>query len=505
MELPKTVTRIDLVVDRDDGQTVAVQGGGLVEPAPDNPGRARVRVAPEARQVLLAAIGPAKRFDLRPLLLGVALGIGLSLAPTAARRLMPAPSAATPKPSPCSARIDEALAHDRWSDALARTRECGAPASGANAYFAAGDFAQASTMFAAARLREPTRRPSLDETEAHLFAGEPVRAAAAAHEMIDRFYAGPATTEKRTLECIAAKIDAIVANPDEAGPDRGSCVQRPSALGSAPRTIAAPYDRAVANPFSAYVGTRGRLRDRPLAIESRLVGTTSASDIERAAWSSELALFHAWSGARDRAEPFFVGLDQVARDLANGFHREEERPFFEAAMSVAAAAALYLHDDLRVDTYARLGEAHSAGVVLQVRRTLSPKQPWEAQIEDDHWVDHAQIFTAARGGDGAALAAVLVQQHTTGADTLARVFPRLERNQDAVRAWFDDAFPGPCLDCGATELLGHLVERRNVALVLDRRAEAEYLAPVIRRFSDARLAPRTADIVDDLESFFAPR
>ena len=112
---------------------------------------------------------------------------------------------------------------------------------------------------------------------------------------------------------------------------------------------------------------------------------------------------------------------------------------------------------------------------------------------------------AARGGDGAELAAVLVQQRTTGADTLARVFPRLERNQNAVRVWFDEAFPGPCLECGAEDLLGHLVERRNVAIVLDRKAEADALAPVIARFTDARLAAQTADIVDDLEGFFAPR
>ena len=309
-------------------------------------------------------------------------------------------------------------------------------------------------------------------------------------------------------------------------------------------------------PASAVVGVRGRLRARPVAVERRILelyvegkavprhprGKRGAFGVLDAIWeeqggdryarlsgyAAELALFHSVNGLPNRAKPQFEMLDRIATALEKNttFFRynpvdgeakadvreliaeqsRDERDHLRLVMSVAAAAAHFANDEPRLKRYAAAGDPHSSGAHLQARRMMDPSRPWESPpIEDGHWADHMALFDAARSGDGKDVAALLATQHATGAETLPRIVPRLRTGEDALLRWFDERFPEPALNAGASVFLGHLTDRRVVARLVGRPQEADVLAPAVERFVDALTDPVIAYELDELETFFAPR
>ena len=173
-------------------------------------------------------------------------------------------------------------------------------------------------------------------------------------------------------------------------------------------------------------------------------------------------------------------------------------------MSIAAASALLANDAARVKRYAALGEPHSGRVVKQLDTMLraGAGAPWQEPAEDGHWADHKAVFDAAMLGDGTLVAHRLVAQRSTGRAVLPRVLPRIRQNRAALERWFKESFPAPCLTCGASEYLGHVSDRREVARLLGDGAERDALLPTATRFTDALTDVSIAFELDELETFF---
>lgn len=308
----------------------------------------------------------------------------------------------------------------------------------------------------------------------------------------------------------------------------------------------AGYD-VVGNPYSAAVGTRARLTARPVGVEKSLLdrlilapgpgrpppyGSPQpyggrldlffGSELDYyprvATFAAELTLFYAYAGFPERSARYWPMLDTVASvmeaDPPKSFHVvttefawekkmvESERDAMTYVMSIAAAAALLSNDPARTKRYAALGEVHSAHVVRQLESTLKNPAVWEEPAEDGHWADHKALFDAASTGDAANVVTVLKTQRTTGRDTLARIVPRIRTNRPALDAWFKGAFPAPCLTCGASDYLGHVSDRREVARLLGDTQESARLRPVAEHFTDALTDVSIAFELDELETFF---
>jgi hypothetical protein len=309
-------------------------------------------------------------------------------------------------------------------------------------------------------------------------------------------------------------------------------------------SAAAAYD-VVGNPFTAAVGTRARLAARPVGVErsllDRLLVPPGPGRPDRDAspyggrldlffgnendfyplvstFAAELTLFYAYAGFPERSAPYWPILDRVAGVLEavpeRSFHQvttpfawdkkmvEDERDSLSYVMSVGAAAALLSNDPARVKRYAARGEVHSAHVVTQLESTLLTPGAWEEPAEDGHWADHAALFAAGASGDGEQVTAALLAQHATGRDTLARVLPRIRQNRASLVRWLSNGFPAPCLGCGASDYLGHVSDRREVARLLGVAAESEALRPAAARFTDALTDASIAFELDELETFF---
>lgn len=451
-----------------------------------------------------------------------------------------APVAVEAKEPACSRQVRELLAKNRFADAQATA--CDVPDTVATLAFVRGAFDEASAAWS-----DPSGAPSLSRAEAHLFARAPRRtelAAATTQQMVRVFYPGPATDERRYLECVAglverrADADRVREPAWPRAANRRTCGHKLTprialeledeggmAGGFEPD---APFYEAVRAPAGAVVGARGRLFARPVGLENRLLseyvfGTVArptprpieaqrgrygllgaiwddgARDryVRLSAFAAELALFYAWAGLPERAKPLFEMLDRVAADRAG--HAD----LLAHVMSIATAAAHFANDEPRMKRYGALADTHSAGAHLQVRRMLDPKNRWESPpIEDGHWVDHVEQFDVAARGDGAALAEVLKRQGATGAETLPRIVPRITKNREALVAWFESDFPAPCTTCGAFALLGHLVDRRTVATLLGQPDDSQ---SAITALVDALTSPEFAYEVDELETFFAPK
>ncbi len=184
---------------------------------------------------------------------------------------------------------------------------------------------------------------------------------------------------------------------------------------------------------------------------------------------------------------------------------EDERDALRAVMAVAAAAALHSGDQARTERYAHNAEVYSASVVRQLRAALQGNAAWEEPIEDGHWPDRRPLFAAGVSGDAAAVVRQLVEQKSTGRDVLPRIMPLLRVNRSAVATWSATQFPAPCLTCGASSLVGHLSDRREVARLVGTKDERDRLLSVVTRFVDALTDPATAFEIDEVETFFGTK
>jgi hypothetical protein len=587
------------------GDVVRVRGA--IAPAPDDAALYRggsnvVAVRPPKgaeqtlpRAVIIASATTPARLRTRPSFVrwgatAVAFLVGASAVPLFHRRsVAPSPIAnATATTVACREKVLSHLEHDR-PDAAARER-CTDPQARAMLAYANGEFVAASDAFADALTADPSVRPSLSETEAHLFAHRPDRAAVAARRMVAHFYPGPSTAEKRYLECVAGLVDRLAAGaPGEPRAPRdkmdpalhpNACsespllelahqVDRENHLGGLETEFPASYD-AVGQPVTAVVAPGARLGARPVGVERDIldrfvlakgpsrppptgyVGRDPNDDyglvgygrigyfawgdgpdiyVRLTAFAAELALFYAHAGTPERIAPYWPILDRVAasreasppksfhvvatldpdpawraHSIARMAHDkkvvEAEDTYLTYVMSVAASAALLSGDEARVKRYAPHGEVHSMSVLAQVVR-MRDAAAWETPKEEDHWPNRAELFSAVPGGDGRRIADILAREKDTGRDTLPRILPRLQSNRAALDAWFDDAFPVPCMTCGASAYLGHLADRRAVAALLGKKEESARLAPVIARFVDAETDEAVAWEIAELETFFA--
>lgn len=381
---------------------------GVVSPAPDDDALYRergrtFRVAAEdahepgvPRAVLIAATSPvsARRITaprLERAVLAGALGLGvvsatlLAMRPAAPRDAGVAASANASVPSACRKAVLERLEKND-PGAMAAARACADPYARGLASFAEGAFTDASAALSEARLREPELAPSLTEAEAHLFAHDFARAASTVRVMVDRFYPGPETAEKRYLECIVGVLDAR-AGQAEGGPGP---ISHNTWMGTKYRKICSPRDFAafareldaegtyfgaedmkawqqrdyakagaydvVGTPFTAPLATRARLAARPIALEKHLVdrliltpaprdahpqrgepapdfGRLNAFHMEGPAaqytwmtgFAADVALFYAFSGVPERSARYWPILDGVAGRLESGapFYKPE--------------------------------------------------------------------------------------------------------------------------------------------------------------------------------------
>jgi hypothetical protein len=541
------------------GDRVLVRG--LVEPAPDDGALYRerskaLRMHPQSGSspaapavILLASTIPPRPCRKGPrygawTAFGGALAVGVVMSATLPPRLVTSSagvqtSARSQVPA-CRARLLLELQKNHFVESGDDARTCDDAYARALVLYANGRFAEASGEFERAEA-DPSVVPSLTEVESHLFAHESARAARVLRRMIDAFYRGLDTAESRYLGCIGGLLDQRVA---EGGPFRTLCSNRAFAkfardLEGSPAPVddlrdqmngvyrkEAVWELVTSNPSTALVATRARLFGRPVAVErllldrgfvapSRANTRWEAEEREDAkAFAADLTLFYAFAGFPERSASYWPVLDDVAEELerpptraatADDAWREkaqaEQRTRHEYVLSVGAAAALLAHDAGRVKRYTAVCEVHAAHVITQAQQTLAGA-PWEEPAEDGHWPEHKAIFDAALTGDGAAVRAVLVKQGSTGDGTLARALPRVVRNRDALRRWYDDEYPTPCMTCGASSFIGHLAERRDAARLLDVRDEAERLQSIAAHFTDALADPTIAFELDELETFF---
>jgi hypothetical protein len=305
----------------------------------------------------------------------------------------------------------------------------------------------------------------------------------------------------------------------------------------------ANYD-VIGNPFSAALALRSRMFARPIGVEKdlldRLLVASGPGRLDRprgrygrlnvffgheedfyppvAAYAAELTLFYAYAGFPERSKPYWPILDLVAETLeaspARSFHVvestfeyekklvEAERDVMTFTIGLALASALLSGDDARVKRYAAVGEVHAAHVYTQLQTMLRPGAAWEEPAEDGHWPEHSALFAAAGSGDAANVVKLLTEQRSTGRDTLARILPRISRNRAALDTWLKDAYPAPCVTCGATDFFGHLSDRREVTRLLGHTQESDALRPAAARFTDALTDTSIAFELDELETFF---
>ncbi len=379
------------------GDRVRVRG--VVTPAPDDEafyrdGSKTVRVAPEpctepGRPVAvpIAAMATVQRRvqPRRPLRWALVASLALGVTSAAALSKLPAKEAARPvatttssRPAPaCRAPVVEAI--ERTDPRAAElAAQCDDPFARALASFAGGDFAMASDLFRVAREAAPELAPSLSEAEAHLFVHDYENAALVVHRMLDVFYPGPETSEKRYLDCIASVFDARAAEarggkgpyvPKGTGRYRTICSKRPFAkiareldaegaywgdddwLDFGHYRPEVKYD-GIAAPATAAVATRGRLLFRPVALEKSLLDRLvlapgpgrpggGRSDLGRTdlffgserdtyalmtAFAADLTLFYAYAGFPERSKPYWPYLDRAAAAL-----EKEGQPFHEIA------------------------------------------------------------------------------------------------------------------------------------------------------------------------------
>ncbi len=308
-----------------------------------------------------------------------------------------------------------------------------------------------------------------------------------------------------------------------------------------------PAYEAVSLPYTAPLSPRARLVARPVGLERALLDRLIlAKDGGRAApetrpygrrdlfsreeddhyamltaFAAELVFFYAYAGFPERSAPYWPILDRAAAlqesNPPRTFHRiapagdishawddaraKDEAVMLTHVMSIAATAALFGDDPKRMKRYVAIGEPHSAHIVKQMARALDAGAGWEEPV-DMQWSEHKALFDAGLTGDAAEVSKVLVAQGTTGRETLARILPHLRRNRPSLDGWFRESFPAPCLTCGASSLLGHLSDRREIARLLGAAEERERLRPAAARFVDAMTDPAIAFELDELETFF---
>lgn len=576
------------------GDRVRVRGA--VAPAPDDDAHYRdrsnvvhLRPAPAAigrgePTIVIAATTTARRRTSRPLVLpalavsalaGAALVAAAMVAdlPGRLRATAPLPHAtgatgtdATVKmPPACRSTVLAKLERYEVAEPARVTEGCEDPFARAMAHFAAGDFATASARFRSAALADRALVPSLAELEAHLFVHAFDAAAETVRRMLEQFYPGPSTAEKRRLECVLGIL--------EARHERGHAGAGETAIDPRPRFVKvcdvrpflkvareldsngqyggeddwpratyrqdARYD-AVGTPYTAVVAMRTRLAARPVALERDLLDRRIvrdarggfASDVERlfpveagalhpllATFAAELTLFYAYAGFPERAERYWPFLDHVAKlvETSKTFRKpfdtseyekkrlEDDSTHLTFVMSIAGAAALYAGDRPRTDRYAKLADPYTGEATRQMARYLRHEAGAEEPVVDRDWTDHKAVF-AARGGGAAAIAGVLKEQRSTGRDTLSRVVPLREADRAPLVAWLRSRdYPSACPTCGASTYLGDLSDRRDAARLLGDTAERDRLHDAAERFTTALTDPEIGFELDEVETFFSKR
>lgn len=386
------------------GQFRTVRGGdrvrvrGAIAPAPDDDALYRARsnayrlspAAPDAPGIpaaipIAAVTTVEQRRRLSPRSIGVLLASAIAMSGLAAlvvppdmhnvtRPVMIVDSASPAKPPPCREEVERlAERADPGTDAAATA--CDDALAKAYASYSKGYFLDASTAFREAVARNAALTPSLAEVETHLFAHDYAAATATVERMVKVFYPGPATAEKRDLECIAEvlrrRTDSDAGVFFDGKERRRICNQRP--LLKLARSLdshghyqgesqdpARPEDEwkewindvwtlegamdPVREPRTAAFGFRGRLTARPIALEKRVLDrlglavapgdrlnlrkvaiVTPYTDSEHghnlqtyAAFAADVVLFEVTSGFPERAAPYWPLIDRLAELVKAG-------------------------------------------------------------------------------------------------------------------------------------------------------------------------------------------
>lgn len=548
---------------------------GLASPAPDDDAHYRergttVRVVPETVRapgapaaVSFAALASTRRptkSTLLPPALVAAIALGAAGATVVATR---APASAPParevtttapavKTEPACRKDVIAAVEKSDPRATELAKACEDPLARAFAAFAEGDFQDASDAFDAARTQDPSLVPSLAEAEAHLFVHQDARVAKTVRSMLDAFYPGPSTSEKRYLECIAAALDARAAG-DKRHP---RCSTRPFAklaralepggfgteeddtwpdYGPKGFLDGLRYD-AVRVPAVAAVAPRSRVQGRPVGLEKKLLdqfvvpvepsqhpyGRLTDSYPPRddvyallTGFAADLTLFYAFTGFTERAKPYWPVLDRTASILEKEGASYQEpldaeliRTWDRASIAEAQAARekAIAKERTMLEFVVSVGAAAAltAGDLARVDRYTKVGEVHGAhvvkQLRDTlepgaAWEEPAEDghwperrAVFDAAGDGARVVELLVAQGSTGRDVLPRVLPRITTNRSALDRWYEGRYPAGCVTCGASAWLGHLSDRREVGRLLGGAAANEH----------ARLLPSAERFVDAL-------
>ena len=399
-----------------------------------------------------------------------------------------------------------------------------------------GDIADAGRLFLAARQREPAHAVSLREAEA-VSVANPTAAPPVVLALKRDWYHGPTDAAQGVLDCLVEKLKQDLPMRQDEPPlcvlapmNRRQYVQSQSSHGN---PVYALHDPAGYVRFwPIYAGSEGHDHwgTATQSLEP-LVRANEAADsgVRRAlfaamAGDSELLetelrqadqLFDAFAKMRERRDAGIAETpdppDTYPRPRSKSEiveERESARFDAERALSVAAAAAWFGHDDKRVTTYLPYAEAHSRGIFYEHLRRVSGElldDPHPSQSPGDYNVVDMQIFMSLRQeppsdtlkrlqGSGFSEPSRLYQMFAAG---------RHPQAQKLFAAWVQAGFVAATPTGGFYELFERAFRRREAArLIGDKKLEAELLT-VTQKLGRVLRDPRRYAAIVSLESLLA--
>jgi serine/threonine protein kinase len=399
-----------------------------------------------------------------------------------------------------------------------------------------GDIADAGRLFLAARKREPTHAITLREAEAVSIA-DPRAAPPVVLALKQAWYRGPTDSAQGVLDCLVDKLERDLPMREREPP---LCVMAPMNQRQWSRS-----QSSHTNPAYALHDPAGYVRFWPIyeGSEGHAGWGTATKSLEplvtaNAAADSGVrrAIFAAMAGDSALLETELRQVDNLFVEFAKMRERrdagiaetpdptdtsptprsadeiveERETARFDAerALSVAAAAAWFGHDDQRVVAYLPHAEAHSRGIFYQHLRRVSGQlldDPHPAQSPGDYNVVDMQIFMSLRQEPPAD---TLKRMQGTGFSEPSRLFQmfaagRHPQAQKLFAAWVRSGFVAATPAGGFYELFERAFRRREAArLIGDKKLEAELLT-VTQKLGKVLRDPRRYAAIVSLESLLA--
>lgn len=399
-----------------------------------------------------------------------------------------------------------------------------------------GDIADAGRFFLAARRREPAHAITLREAEAVSIAN-PKAALPVVLALKRDWYHGPTDSAQGVLDCLVAELEHDLPMRERQPP---LCLMAPMN-----RRQDAQSQSSHTNPAYALHDPAGYARFWPIyeGSEGNAYWGTATKSLEPLVAANvaadsgvRRAIFAAMAGDSELLETELRQIDHLAEEFAKMRERrdagiaetadppdayphprspseivkERETARFDAerALSVAAAAAWFGHDDKRVAAYLPNAEAHSRGIFYEHLRRVSGAlldDPHPAQSPGDYNVVDMQVFMSLRQeppsdtlkrmqGSGFSEPSRLYQMFAAG---------RHPQAQKVFAAWVQAGFVASTPTGGFYELFEQAFRRREAArLIGDKKLEAELLTVTQKLGRVLRDARRYAAIVS-LESLLA--